>query len=174
MAVSNNIIAVLNFIVFLCSIPIIVSGIWLASKQDNECIRLLRWPVILIGVLILLVSLAGFVGAYWNKQGLLALFLFAMAALIVLLLILLIFAFVVTRPDGSKPVYGRGYKEYYLGGFSGWLRDYVTNPGRWAQIRRCLSASDVCAKMGAAYMTAEQFYQAHLSPLQASLTQFFL
>ena len=67
--VSNNITAVLNFIAFLCSIPIIAAGIWLASKPDNECIRELRWPVVILGVLILLVSLAGFVGAYWNKQG---------------------------------------------------------------------------------------------------------
>ena len=75
MGVSNNITAILNFIALLASIPIIVSGIWLASKADNECTHYFRWPVVILGVLILLVCLAGFVGAYWNRQGLLAFYL---------------------------------------------------------------------------------------------------
>lgn len=167
MAVSNNITAVLNFVALLCSIPIIVAGVWLASKQDNECVRLLRWPVLLIGVLVLLVSLAGFAGAFWNRQGLLALYLFAMALLIVLLLALLIWAFVVTRPDGSYPVYGRIYREYALQGFSHWLQSYVADPHRWAQIRTCLSLSDTCPSLARDYLTPEQFFQAHISPLQS-------
>ena len=171
MAVSNNITAFLNFVALMCSIPIIVAGVWLASKQDNECIRLFRWPVVLVGVLILLVSLAGFVGAFWNRQGLLALYLFAMAALIVLLLSLLIFAFVVTRPDGSYPVYGRGYKEYRLDGFSNWLKTYVGSPGNWAKIRTCLSESDVCTKLASNYLTPDQFFQDDISPLQVSIRE---
>ncbi|XXG56266.1 hypothetical protein AAC387_Pa03g3730 [Persea americana] len=167
MAVSNNITAFLNFVALMCSIPIIVAGVWLASKQDNECIRLFRWPVVLVGVLILLVSLAGFVGAFWNRQGLLALYLFAMAALIVLLLSLLIFAFVVTRPDGSYPVYGRGYKEYRLDGFSNWLKTYVGSPANWPKIRTCLSESDVCTKLASNYLTPDQFFQDDISPLQS-------
>ncbi|KAK7839957.1 tetraspanin-2 [Quercus suber] len=131
MGVSNNITATLNFIAFLASIPIIASGIWLASKPDNECTHYFRWPVVILGFLILLVSLAGFVGAYRNKQGLLAFYLICMAILIALLLILLVFAFTVTRPDGSYSVPGRGYKEYRIDGFSQWLRDHVTNSDNW-------------------------------------------
>uniref|UniRef100_A0A1D1YNR1 Tetraspanin-31 n=1 Tax=Anthurium amnicola TaxID=1678845 RepID=A0A1D1YNR1_9ARAE len=168
MGVSNNLVAVLNFVALLCSVPIIGAGIWLASKQDNECVRLARWPVIILGVLILLVSLAGFVGAYWNHQCLLAAYLFAMAALIVLLLALLVFAFVATRPDGSYDVPGRAYREYRLPGFSSWLRDHVTSPANWARIRTCLRASStVCPKLAQRYLTPDQFFQAHLSPLQS-------
>nr|POE69855.1 tetraspanin-2 [Quercus suber] len=134
MGVSNNITATLNFIAFLASIPIIASGIWLASKPDNECTHYFRWPVVILGFLILLVSLAGFVGAYRNKQGLLAFYLICMAILIALLLILLVFAFTVTRPDGSYSVPGRGYKEYRIDGFSQWLRDHVTNSDNWGKI----------------------------------------
>ncbi|XP_008793244.1 tetraspanin-2 [Phoenix dactylifera] len=169
MGVSNKITAVLNFVGLLCSVPIIGAGIWLASKQDNECVELARWPVIILGVLILLVSLAGFVGAYWNRQGLLAAYLFCMAVLIVLLLIFLVFAFVVTRPDGSYPIPGRAYSEYRLYGFSSWLRHYVTDSDRWDHIRSCLTASDVCQKLGRdqPYLTADQYFQTHLSPLQS-------
>lgn len=169
MAVSNNIIAFINFLSILCSVPIIAAGIWLASRPDNECVRLARWPLLLLGVLLFLVSLAGFAGAYWNHQCLLASYLFAMAALIVALLIFLVFAFVVTRPDGAYPVPGRAYDEYRVEGFSAWLRSYVAEGRNWERIRVCLSGSDVCGKLAKdeAYFTADQFFQTHISPLQS-------
>ncbi|CAN6563826.1 unnamed protein product [Malus baccata var. baccata] len=167
MGVSNRITATLNFIALLCAIPIMSSGIWLASKPDNECIRSFRWPVFILGALMLLVCLAGFIGAYFNKQGLLALYLFCMAALIILLLVLLIFAFTVTRPDGSYAVPGRAYREYRLEGFSKWLRDYVTDSSTWQKIRTCLAESDTCPKLTQQYMSADQFLFAHISPLQS-------
>ncbi|BAT72925.1 hypothetical protein LR48_Vigan818s000300 [Vigna angularis] len=167
MGVSNNITAVLNFVAIICSIPIIASGIWLASKPDNECVANFRWPILIMGLLILLVSLAGFVGAYWNKQGLLALYLFSMALLIALLLILLVFAFVVTRPDGAYDVPGKAYKEYNLSGFSSWFRNRVTGSGSWHKIKPCLAASDVCTKLTLNYITADQFFASHISPLQS-------
>lgn len=168
MGVSNNITAVLNFIAFLASIPIIAAGTWLAQNPDNECIRNFRWPVVIIGILVLLVSLAGFVGAYWNKQGLLALYLVCMAILIVVLLVILIFAFVVTRQDGTYDVPGRGYEESRLDGFSAWLRNHVTTSGSWAKIKSCLADSDVCIKLTQDYVTADQFFSSHISPLQVS------
>ncbi|KAK7318016.1 hypothetical protein RJT34_02713 [Clitoria ternatea] len=167
MGVSNNITAVVNLIALLASIPIIASGIWLASKPDNECIANFRWPIVIIGILILLVSLAGFVGAYWNKQGLLALYLFSMALLILLLLVILVFAFVVTRPDGAYDVPGRAYKEYTLHAFSSWLRTHITGSGSWHNIMPCLASSDVCTKLTHNYITADQFFASHISPLQS-------
>jgi hypothetical protein len=168
MGVSNKVTAILNFVAFLAAIPIIASGIWLANKADNECTRYFRWPVVILGVLILLVALAGFVGAYWNRQGLLAFYLCCMAILIGLLLILLVFAFIVTRPNGAYSVPGRAYNEYRLDGFSEWLRDHVTNSANWGKIRTCLAESDVCSKLTQNYISADQFFAAHISPLQAS------
>lgn len=167
MGVSNSITAILNFVAFLAAIPIIASGIWLANKPDSECTHFFRWPVVILGALILLVALAGFVGAYWNRQGLLAFYLCCMAILIGLLLILLVFAFIVTRPDGAYSVPGRAYKEYQLGGFSEWLRDHITNSGNWQKIRTCLAESDVCPNLNQNYISAEQFFAAHISPLQS-------
>ncbi|GAB2293033.1 Tetraspanin-2 [Dionaea muscipula] len=167
MAVSNNITAVLNFIALLCSIPIIGSGLWLASKPDNACIHLFRWPVLILGFLILAVSLVGFVGAYWYKEALLALYLCCMALLILALLVLLVFAFVVTRPDGSYPVPQRGFDEYRLSGFSGWLRDHVTGSQNWGTIRACLQDTNFCAKLNSEYVSASDFFAAHISPLQS-------
>ncbi|KAM3192022.1 hypothetical protein ACQJBY_069333 [Aegilops geniculata] len=171
MAVSNNITACLNFLALICTIPVVATGLWFASKQGAECARLARWPVAILGVLLLLVALAGFVGAYWNRQGLLAAYLFAMAALITLLLALLVFAFAVTHGSGAYDVPGRAYREYRLEGFSGWMRRYVAgDPRRWEGIRACLAASDTCKKLTmetAFFIAPEQFYQSDLSPLQS-------
>ncbi|OIT36510.1 PREDICTED: tetraspanin-2 [Nicotiana attenuata] len=164
---SNNITAFLNFLAFMCSIPIIASGTWLASKPDNECIHWLRWPVVFIGIAIMLVSLTGFVGAYWKKEGLLGVYLVCMAILIVLLLVLLVLAFVVTGPTGSYMVPGRAYHEYRLEGFSYWLRDHITSADNWGNIRACLADSGICPRLNNHYVTAEQFFAADLSPIQS-------
>ncbi|KAK6126801.1 hypothetical protein DH2020_039449 [Rehmannia glutinosa] len=166
MALSNNITAILNFIALMCSIPIIAAGIWLASKPDNECIHWLRWPLVFLGIAFLLVSLTGFVGAYWKKEGLLGVYLVCMFILIVLLLVLLVLAFVVTRPNGAYSVPGMGFREYRLGGFSSWLRDRITGNDNWGKIRACLADSQICPKLNQRYISAADFFAAHLSPIE--------
>ncbi|CAI9100552.1 OLC1v1037678C1 [Oldenlandia corymbosa var. corymbosa] len=167
MAVSNNITAFLNFLAFMCSIPIIASGTWLASKADNECIHWLRWPVVFLGIAILLVSLTGFIGAYWRKESLLGVYLVCMAILIVLLLVFIVMAFVFTRPSGAYHVPGREYEEYRLDGFSSWLRDHITSSDNWVKIRACLADSGICPKLNQKYITVDQFYAGHLSPIES-------
>jgi len=170
MGVSNSITAVLNFIALLASIPIIGTGLWLASKPDNECIHNFRWHLLILGLLVLLVSLAGFVGAYWNKQGLLAFYLCCMAILIALLLFILLFSFIVTRPDGTYHVPGRGFKESMLDAFSPWLRNHITTSRSWNKITTCLADSNVCIKLTQDYVSADQFFNSHISPLQVTLS----
>jgi len=168
MALANSLTAILNLLALLCSIPITASGIWLASKPDNECVNLLRWPVVVLGVLILLVSACGFIGAYQYKETLLAVYLCCMAILIGLLLVVLIFAFVVTRPDGSYQVPARGYKEYRLEGFSNWLRENVVDSKKWGKIRACLADTNVCPKLSQQFITADQFFSSSsITPLQS-------
>jgi hypothetical protein len=95
-----------------------------------------------------------------------------MGLLIVLLIALLAFAFAVTRGSGAYPVLGRAYDEYRLDGFSMWLRGYVSDdPGRWEGIKSCLAVSDTCKKLArqASFVTADQFYQSSLTPLQVCI-----
>ncbi|MCL7047056.1 hypothetical protein MKW94_008909, partial [Papaver nudicaule] len=152
MGISNKVTTILNFISLLCSIPLITSGIWLSKKSDNQCVHLFIWPVVILGVLLLIVSLAGFVGSYWNRQGILAFYLFSMAALIVVY-------------DGSYIVPGIGYKEYRVEGYSSWLRNYVTEFEYWSKVRSCLAQTDVCPELHQEYAFADQFFSGHISPL---------
>lgn len=167
MAVSNNITGALNFVAMILSLPIIGTGIWLATREDAECVRVLRWPLIVVGTILLLISFAGFVGAFWRVQYLLVIYLIFMLIFIVLLLAFVIFAFIVTNKGGGHTVPGRNYKEYQISDFSGWLRNYVEKNSHWNQIERCLSSSDQCQKLNQRYLSAQDFFSAHLTPLES-------
>ncbi|CAL5048367.1 unnamed protein product [Urochloa decumbens] len=170
MAVSNNITACITFLVLLCTVPIAATGVWLASAHGCSRLIVAQWPVAILGALLFLVALAGFLGAYRNRRGLLACYLFAMAALVTLLLALIVFAFAVAHDDGAYPVLGRAYDDYRLEGYSPWLRRYVAgDPERWEGIRACVAGSGTCRKlaMDSSFIVPEQFYMTRLSPIQS-------
>ncbi|MQM22400.1 hypothetical protein Taro_055453 [Colocasia esculenta] len=164
--VSNNLIGFLNLVTFLLSIPILGSGIWLANRASSDCERFLERPVIALGVFLMLVSLAGLVGACCRVSWLLWIYLFVMFILIVLVFCFTIFAFVVTNRGAGEVVSGRGYKEYRLGDYSNWLQKRVNNGKNWARIRSCLQDSKVCKNMQQANESLDQFKQENLSPIQ--------
>ncbi|CAN1139073.1 Protein TORNADO 2 [Linum perenne] len=167
MALRNNVIGVLNFIAILLSIPILGTGIWLATEPDNSCVKLLQWPVIVLGILILVVAIAGFVGAFWRVPRLLIFYLVAMLVLIILLASLVVFVFTVTDKGSGHHVPSRSYLEYHLGDFSGFLQRRVQGPLKWDRIRGCLSGTNMCAKLSQKYRTAEDFFNAPITPLQS-------
>ncbi|CAM8890268.1 hypothetical protein QQ045_026552 [Rhodiola kirilowii] len=167
---SNKTATFLNFIAFLCSFLVIGSGIWLSGQPATHCTHSYRWHVVILGVLLLLVSLAGFVGSYWTKPDLLGFHLFCMACLATLLLILVIFAYVVTHDSGAYRVPGRAYDEYRIQGFSDWLKYHVLGT-TWEETRRCLvMETGICSYdlPPADSTTAYQFFSdRRLSPLQS-------
>ncbi|ERN01106.1 hypothetical protein AMTR_s00002p00197500 [Amborella trichopoda] len=169
MAMSNNVIAAINFAAMLLSIPIIGTGIWLATEPDNACVKLLQWPVIILGILVLIVALAGFVGAFWRVQWLLLFYLVAMLILIALLVALVVFTYMVTDKGEGHLVPSRAYLEYRLEDYSGWLRMRVQGPFKWDRIRNCLSSSNFCAELNQSYHFAQDFFNSPLNPLQVIL-----
>ncbi|RWR81019.1 protein TORNADO 2 [Cinnamomum micranthum f. kanehirae] len=167
MPLSHNVIGAINLVAMLLSIPIIAAGIWLASEPDNGCVAILQWPVIIIGILVLVVALAGFVGAFWRIPWLLLFYLAAMLILIILLAILVVFAYMVTNRGSGHAVPARSYLEYRLEDYSGWLRRRVQGPFKWGRIKNCLMSASTCSQMNQTYPSAEIFFNAPISPLQS-------
>jgi len=172
---SNNLIGILNFITFLLSIPILGAGIWLGQRADGtECERYLSAPVIAVGVFLLVVSLAGLVGACCRVTWLLWVYLLAMFVLILVLFCFTVFAFVVTNKGAGEAVSGRGYKEYRLGDYSNWLQKRVENTKNWDKIRSCLEDSKVCKKLQDKNETFTQFISSDLSPIEVIIYLFII
>ncbi|KAF8402760.1 hypothetical protein HHK36_010850 [Tetracentron sinense] len=132
--------------------------------------RFLQWPLIIIGVCIMLVSLAGFVGACYRSTFLLRLYLFAMFFIIVALVGFIVFAFVVTAKGSGRSELNRAYRDYYLVDYSGWLEERVS--GRyWRKISSCIRDSKVCKNMargvGGVSESSDLFFLRTLKPIES-------
>ncbi|KAI4376277.1 hypothetical protein MLD38_014059 [Melastoma candidum] len=166
---SNTLIGFLNFLTLLASVPILGAGIWLAHRASTDCEKFLERPLIAVGVFLLVVSLAGLVGACCGVSWLLWLYLLVMFLLILLLFAFTVFTFVVTNKGAGEVLSGRGYKEYRLGDYSNWLQKRVNSSSNWNKIRSCLVDSKVCSGFASKYLndTVNEFYLENLSALQS-------
>ncbi|KAA0038570.1 hypothetical protein IC582_006939 [Cucumis melo] len=167
MALNKTVMGAINFIAMVVSIPIIGAGIWLATQQDNACVQILQWPLIIFGVVVLLVAVAGFIGAFLRINWLLIAYLVAMLILIVLLGCLVGFIYMVTIRGSGHLEPNRSYLEYHLEDFSGFLRHRVQSSFKWDLIRSCLSSSSMCAELNQSFRLAQDFFTAPISPLQS-------
>ncbi|XP_059654562.1 tetraspanin-8-like [Cornus florida] len=165
---TNSLQKLLRRLMFTLSVPIVVAGIWLSQRGTTECERFLEKPEIALGVFLMLVSLAGLIGACCRVSLLLWIYLFVMFILIVLLFYFTIFAFVVTNKGAGEATSGRGYKEYRLGDYSNWLQKRVSSTKNWNKIKSCLMDSKVCKSLiyDKANTQVQQFYLRHLSAIQ--------
>nr|XP_010937833.1 tetraspanin-6 [Elaeis guineensis] len=161
---SNTVIGYLNLLTLLASIPLIGGGLWLA-RSSATCESSLQTPLLVLGFVVLLVSLTGFVGACFNVAWALWLYLLVMLLLIAALLGLTVFGFAVTGGGGGEEVPGRVYREYHLEDYSGWLRRRITEDRYWRAARACVVGSKACAKI--ALWTPLDYLQRDLTPIQS-------
>ncbi|KAL9317791.1 hypothetical protein ACSQ67_014308 [Phaseolus vulgaris] len=161
---SNTVIGFLNLFTLLASIPIIGAGLWMA-RSSTTCENFLQTPLLVIGFVVLVVSLAGFIGACFHVACALWLYLVVMLFLIAALMGLTIFGFGVTSKGGGVEVAGRVYKEYHLQDYSPWLRKRIQDPRYWSTIRSCILGSRTCEKV--ASWTLLDYMQRDISPIQS-------
>lgn len=164
---SNTVIGVLNLLTLLASIPIIGAGLWMA-RSSTTCANFLQTPLLVIGFIVLVISLAGFIGACFHVACALWLYLVIMLFLIIALLGLTIFGFGVTSQGGGVEVAGRNYYEYRLMDYSPWLKKRIQNPRYWNTIRNCILGSKTCDKL--ASWTPLDYMQGDLTPIQVHIT----
>ncbi|CAH8274815.1 unnamed protein product [Arabidopsis lyrata] len=166
---SNSLIGILNFFVFLLSVPILSTGIWLSLNASTQCERFLDKPIIALGAFLMIVAIAGVVGSCCRVTWLLWFYLFVMFSLIVIVLCFTIFAFVVTSKGSGETIPGKAYKEYRLETYSDWLQKRVNNAKHWNNIRSCLYESKFCSNLElyAAREPVSAFYKEDLTPLES-------
>ncbi|KAJ0718603.1 putative tetraspanin/Peripherin [Helianthus annuus] len=140
---SNTVIGLLNLFTLLASIPIIGGALWI-TRSSATCESILQTPLLIIGFIILIVSLVGFIGACFHLAWALWLYLVVMLLLIAALMGFTIFGFIITGAGGGTAVSGRLYNEYRLEDYSPWLRNKVEDPKYWVTVRSCILGSKTC------------------------------
>ncbi|KAL9270267.1 Tetraspanin-3-like protein [Drosera capensis] len=171
MRASNHIIGLVNFLTLLLSIPILGGGIYLATRASTtDCLRFLQWPILALGVAIFLISLTGIAGACYRNTILMYLYLWAMFFVIAVLTGFIVFAYVVTAKGGGRVEVGKGYEDYYLGDYDGWLERRVVEG--WGKVEGCVRESGVCGSklrrvIDGVEETADMFFARKLSPVQS-------
>lgn len=161
---SNTVIGFLNLFSLLASIPIIAAGLWLA-KGSTTCQNFLQTPLLIIGFIVLVVSLAGFIGACFHVACALWVYLLVMLLLVAALMGLTVFGFAVTSQEGGSQVPGRVYREYHLQDYSPWLREKVNDPDNWRSIKGCILGSKTCDKVAA--WTPIDYLRNDMTPIQS-------
>ncbi|KAJ8765959.1 hypothetical protein K2173_020475 [Erythroxylum novogranatense] len=161
---SNALIGFLNLLTLLSSIPIIGAGLWMA-RNKTSCEGFLQTPLLVIGFVVLVVSLAGFIGACFRVSLALWLYLAVMLLLIAALMGLTVFGFVVTSQGGGQVVDGKVYKEYKLEDYSPWLRNRIKDPQYWLTIKNCILGSKTCGQL--ASWTPYDYQMKDMSPIQS-------
>jgi len=161
---SNVMIGYLNLATLLASIPIIGAGLWLAKGSTTTCSSILQTPLLVIGFVVLLISLAGFVGACFHVAWALWLYLVAIILLIAFLLGLTAFGFAVTAGGGGTQVYGRPYREYHITDYSSWLQKHMQDIKYWRPALACVVGSKACPKIE--NWTPMDYLQHDLTPIQ--------
>jgi hypothetical protein len=124
---SNTVIGYLNLLTLVASIPVIGAGLWLAHGSSTTCESALQAPLLAIigGFVVLLVSLAGFIGGCYHVACALWLYLLAMLLLVVALLGVTVFGLAVTAGGGGRQVPGRPCREFRVTDYSAWLQKHV-------------------------------------------------
>ncbi|XP_026414982.1 tetraspanin-6-like isoform X1 [Papaver somniferum] len=163
---STTVIGLLNLLTLLASIPVMGAGLWMARGTSTACQEFLRTPLLFIGFIVLLVSLAGFIGACFRIVMAMWIYLVVVFILMVTILSFIVFGFTVTsKSGGGFEVPGRVYKEYRLDHYAPWMRNRVMNPRDWETIRSCILSSKSCSKVTS--WTPLDYLQRDLSPIQS-------
>ncbi|GAQ78140.1 hypothetical protein KFL_000080460 [Klebsormidium nitens] len=159
----------LNILTLLLSLPIIGFGIYLAVASTPQCYRFFMYPVLILGVLLLFLSLLGIAGAWTHSACFLWIYGLLMAILWLALLAFTIFSFIVTNDGAGKELAGQGVLEYRLQDYSAWLQKQVEKPSTWRSIKSCLQEKGYCQDFPQRFPTTDIFLAnlGNLSPIES-------
>ncbi|XP_078160817.1 tetraspanin-8-like [Carex rostrata] len=166
--ISNGLITIINILTLLVSFVVIGIGAYFSLQTNLVCQKFLHWPVLILGIFLLVISILGIIGSCCRVSFFLWIYLFAMFMLSLAMVVLTVFVFIVTNKGVGDVISGHGYKEYRLGDYSSWLLKQVGNYNTWSKIESCLKSVEVCHGFTEKRLiSANEFYKKNLSPIQS-------
>ncbi|KAL3637920.1 hypothetical protein CASFOL_018368 [Castilleja foliolosa] len=161
--VSNGMITCLNVVTIVIAFSAIGFSLWFHVKSESPCQRVLKAPLLVVGGVLLLVSLAGLIGSCCRVTMLTWIYLFLLFIIIVGLIVFTVFAIIVTNRGVGQAVSRQRIGEHRLGDYSKWLQKYVINDKNWEEIKSCLVGVKLCGVIEGG--KGKQFYQHKMPPL---------
>ncbi|XP_021818905.1 tetraspanin-8-like [Prunus avium] len=171
MKISNNLLGLLNILIFFVSIPIVYFGI-IANKTHSggECLDLFRKPFLVVGVFVMVMSIFGIIGGCCRVPSILWTYLAIMFLVLFAYFSVWIFAFFITwKPGGGTEIIGTGHKEFKLNRYTEWMQMRVQDKKNWKKIKHCLILGDYCPNLMPGNGTSlRDFNKVELAPVLSS------
>ncbi|KAI5055845.1 hypothetical protein GOP47_0029366 [Adiantum capillus-veneris] len=168
-------LAMANILGLALAVPLLAVGAVLASKRNAYCITFIEKPLISLGLLLALVSIAGLCAAWTHLQWLHIAHMVSLFLLVLLLFCFAIFSVEITsNGSGHSPAsYGStpppyAFKEYVLSDYPKWMRRKVERKHEWKEVTSCLQRNGFCgARLPYNGSDPFLFSQSPLSPIQS-------
>lgn len=145
--ISNTVVGALNALSFVLGMAAVGAAADIHVHGGSDCQKVLQYPLLIGGVVVMVVSALGMVGSLWRVNKALYAYLAVTFLLVVALAFFTVFAVFVTNRKVGRQISGKGYGEYRVADFSHWLQRYVVNDNNWDEVKSCLIDAHVCQNL---------------------------
>lgn len=160
----NTIFLISNAIFLVTATFWFVTVITLHYKTE-ECNLFVTTPGIFVSFSLFAMSFAGFYAAYFKSDCLFRIHFFIFFLWMFVVVAKAVFVIFLQKETNPRLFPGTKIHEFRLDDYSGWVRRLVIKEDEWYRTRRCLVKDNVCNKLNQ-NMTASEFYQMNLTPIQ--------
>ncbi|TMX04712.1 hypothetical protein EJD97_005591 [Solanum chilense] len=168
---SNCFITLLNFITLVAAAMLILMSMSFGNNTNQTtCQKVVQQPMMILGVVLLIISLMGIVGAACHVSFLLWIYLFMLFCIITGMIIYSLFNLFFTlshlenkgheKSDHQKSDWEDKFQEY-----SQWMKNAVPDEKQWDKIRSCMIDAKMCKYIPAD--RTEDYYKTKLLKIQS-------
>lgn len=162
---SNCFLTLLNFITLVASLILILMAMsFINNSNATTCQKELQKPLMISGVILLVISLMGIVGAACHVSFLLWIYLFLLFLVITGMIIYSVFNIVVMLTHLNNHTPEKGGWEDQFQEYSQWLKNRVPDERQWDKIKSCMIDAKFCKYIP--NDRTEDFYKNKLTKMQ--------
>lgn len=157
--VCNCLFIILNIFSLLFSLVCIIYLLHFHINGASDCQRILKTPLMVVGILFSVVSLVGLIGTLCKVTFLLGIYSF-IAFLWIVGLIAFTFLVLLVTKDGD---------------YSRWMKGQFANGRNWNNIQSCMVYTHACSSLDTnADLLAQDFYKKKLLPMEVWLLRLLI